>query len=82
MAPDTLSSLATRSVGCAPWLQPLDGLVVVDGERRRILTGVVVTEDLDEAAVARRTRVSRDDAVLRLLLLADSGEAQLDCHVK
>jgi hypothetical protein len=39
-----------------------------------------VTEDLDETTVARRTSVGRDDAVLGLLLLADSSEAQLDCH--
>ena len=45
--------------------------------RRRLLARVVGPDDLDEAAVTRRAAVGRDDAVLRLLGLADSGEAQL-----
>jgi hypothetical protein len=67
MAPEISRSFATRSVGWAP----------SDSH----LAGVVVTQDLDETTVARRASISRNNAILRLLLLADPGEAQLDCHV-
>src|SRR4029078_9415302 len=60
--------------------QPLHCLGVVDVERRRFGTRVVGTDDLDEPAVAGGTAVGGDDAIVRLLGLADSGEAQLYCH--
>ena len=72
--------LARRGVG---WSNTLGQFLVVLGANftavflYRALPG---TRDLDEAAVTRRAAVGRDDAVLRLLGLADSGEAQLDCH--
>src|SRR5262245_6776977 len=61
-------------------LQPLQGLLVVDGDARRLLTGVVLADDLDEPAVTRRAAVRRHDAVARLLGLADSHEPELHCH--
>jgi hypothetical protein len=40
-----------------------------------------MTQNFNEPAVARRTGISRNNAVLRLLFLANTREAQLDCHL-
>ena len=76
-APEIFSSFSTRLGGLGALVQPGHGLVVVDGDDRRLAAGVVGADDLDEAAVAGRTGVGGDDAVGRLLLLAHPHQAEL-----
>src|SRR5262249_59642303 len=58
--------------------QPVQSALVVDADERRLLPGCVLPQDLDETAVARAAPVGDDDAVGRLLLLADAHQADLD----
>ena len=74
---------ATRSVASAPWLEPmLDALglqadaVLVFGRQHR----VVAAQLLDEAAVARAAAVGDHDVVVRALLGAGAGQADLQAH--
>ena len=80
-APEIFSSFSTRSVGWAPVLEPLDGLLVVDGDLRGLVARLVGADDLDELTVAGRAGVSGDDSVGGLLLLAHPHETESDGHV-
>jgi hypothetical protein len=73
-----LEKLADTVGGLGALLQPSDGLVVVDVEVGGLGARVVLTEDLDEAAIAGTTLVGNDDAVVGLLGLSDASETQLD----
>src|SRR5581483_9818237 len=55
-------------------------LRLVEVDRGGVGLRVVAPDDLEEPPVARRARVRRDDAVDRVLLRANAGESQLDCH--
>jgi NhaP-type Na+/H+ or K+/H+ antiporter len=73
-----LLSEALRRLGAVA--EPVEGLLLVDVDQRRLLTGIVGSHDLDEPAVTRRPRVGRDDPVGRLLLLAHPHETESYGH--
>ncbi len=64
--------------------QPLFGFVFVDFDGARFGARIVVSENFDEPAVARRARVGDDETIRRLFLGAhaaqsDSYHALLSC---
>ena len=78
--PAISSSFATCSVGCAPSRSQCSARSPSIVDDRRLLARRVLADDLDEAAVARAAPVGDDDAVRRLLLLADAHQADLHGH--
>src|SRR5436190_8748480 len=62
-------------------LEPLPRLVLVDLDEGRLVLRVVAPDDLDELAVAGGARVGGHDAIDRILLRADPGQAELHCHL-
>src|SRR5581483_6978709 len=75
---EQLLDLLTRLRALA---QPVERLVVVEIEVRRVLARAVVTDRLDDPTVTRRARVGDDDAVGRLLGLAHPHQTDLHGHV-
>ena len=59
-----------RSLG-----EPLARLRFVDDDGSRFGARIVVTENLDEAAVARRARVGHDESIRRLFLRAHAAQS-------
>src|SRR5436305_13401227 len=76
-----LQQALDRVGGLRALREPVLDLVLVELDRRGIGLRVVATDDLDELAVARGTRVGSNDAVDRILLRADARQPQLDCHL-
>ena len=76
--------VANRRRGGGPFTQPVVHAVQVDPEERRLLDRIVVSQVLDEPAVAGRTAVGDHDAVVGLLLFSIRrrdlyGRASLVC---
>src|SRR5437870_4852365 len=56
-----------RIRGLRPLFQPVIHALLIDVDKRRLRARIVVSEDLDEAAVARGARIGDDDAEERTL---------------
>ena len=61
-------------------LDPLIDLFHVELNHGRFDAGIVTADFLDELAIARSARIGDDDAVVRALLRAVTGQANFDCH--
>src|SRR5687768_4071850 len=59
---------------------PVVHALVVDDQPTFRLPGSILSDDLDELAIARALGVGDDDAIHRCLLAADATEADSNCH--
>src|SRR5262245_40963328 len=58
--------------------QPVGDAILIDGDDRRLCSGIVVSDDFNEAAVARGSRVGHDHAKKRALLGTCTTQANDD----
>ena len=61
-------------------VEPVVGAVLLDLEAVFCLTRMVVADDFHETPIARARAVGDDNAVVRLLLAADTAETNSNCH--
>ena len=61
-------------------LKPIEHLLLIDVDYRRLLRGVVVSDNLDETTVTRRARIGYDDTLKRLLCRTHAVQSNFNCH--
>ena len=75
MMPFSAKSRRTVSDGCAPFASHSRAFALVDHDGSRLGARVVVSQDLDEAPVARRARVGDHETIGRLFFCADAAQS-------
>jgi hypothetical protein len=58
-------------------LEPLEGFCIVNCQSGWLGLWVIVANDFEKATIAGRTGIGSNDAIMRLLGFAHSGEAKL-----